>query len=375
MIPFARALIGVAAVAVLLVGGAMLLPALTGTTGGPKATPITTPAPNPSASSALGGSFTSPLMGYSVKIGPGWTPEPATMAWVGTTNNEPPVADEITITGTDSSITITSQPIPAGTTYAAWLDTFHQDSIPGLPTGCDGGDPVTWPSVQVGATETGVVEHLCNAEIVFTEVGGRVYSFGLGSKTFDPDQHLGEAEFYDVLKTVTFDPGSAVEAVTLDGTFVSPAYGYSIGSGTGWTMTPASHPWVGFDNVTPTTDDLEPTGTDSTVSIASQPLAAGQTYDAWVAAYHAKLIGDVPAGCDGGDPSTWATTRIGTEIGHYYQLCNATEAVASHAGRIYLFALGNATFDGPHHLQVSQFLQMLSTVTFDDGAAVPTVAP
>ena len=74
MIPFARALIGVAAVAVLLVGGAMLLPALTGTTGGPKATPITTPAPNPSASSALGGSFTSPLMGYSVKIGPGWTP-------------------------------------------------------------------------------------------------------------------------------------------------------------------------------------------------------------------------------------------------------------------------------------------------------------
>ena len=46
MTPLARALVGVAAVAVLLVGGVILLPAMTGTIGGPHATPTASPAPS-----------------------------------------------------------------------------------------------------------------------------------------------------------------------------------------------------------------------------------------------------------------------------------------------------------------------------------------
>jgi hypothetical protein len=363
---FARTLIGVAAVAALLVGGAVLLSATTGPIGG---VPIPSPSASPSAAGrfTLNGTFTSPLMGYSIRIADGWTVETATIGWDGYTDSNPPGADAITVTGTDSSIVIASQQLPTGTTYDMWLAQFHQDMIPAVPAGCDGGDPAKWKPVRIGP-ETGVLEPLCNAMIAFADVDGRIYRFAWRDDTSNDGTHITESEFEDLLKTVTFNASAAIDAVPLTEIFTSPWYHYSIGYGAGWTTTPASKHWVGYDNTEPFVDDLKPTGTDSTISIASQPLPAGTTFDAWVAAYHAKVTGDVPSGCDGGDPSTWPTTAIGPETGRYYQLCNAAEAIVDVGGRVYVFTLGNASIGNTPHFVIPHFLQMLATTTFDRGA-------
>jgi len=217
MNPFARALIGVAAVAVLVIGGLRLLPATSGTIGGvPTASPTTTPAASAAAVASprfpLTGTFTSTLMGYSIKIADGWVAEPATIPWDTATDNGPPGVDSITMTGTDSSLGVASQPIPAGSTYEQFLVQFHKNTVPGVPTGCDGGDPSTWKSVQIGP-ETGVLQQLCNATIAFADVGGRIYRFAWGSDTFNTNQHITEAEFKDLLKTVTFAPTAAKSPV------------------------------------------------------------------------------------------------------------------------------------------------------------------
>jgi len=211
--PFARALIGVAAVAALLIGGIVLLPATSGPIGGvqtpsPSASPVASPSPSPRF--PLTGTFTSPIMGYSIRIADGWSVESATVRWDTYTDNDPPGADAITMNGTDSSLVMASQPIPAGTTFLQWLDRFHQNTIPGVPAGCDGGDPSKWKPVQIGP-ETGVLQQLCNATIAFVEVGGRVYRFAWGNDTFNTDQHITEAEFKALLKTVTFDPTRATD--------------------------------------------------------------------------------------------------------------------------------------------------------------------
>jgi len=374
MNPPARALVGVAAVVALLLGGVVLLPALTGPIGGPSGTPTASPSASPASRFSLKASFTSRLMGYSIKIADGWVAEPATIPWDTATDNDPPGVDSITMTGTDSSLGIASQPIPAGSTYEQFLGRFHQNTIAGVPAGCDGGDPSTWKPVQIGP-ETGVLQQLCNATIAFADVGGRIYRFAWGNETFNADQHITEAEFKDLLKTVTFAPSSGVVPLVLTGTFASPSYGYSIGIGDGWTTTPATKAWVGYTNIEPFVDDIKAPGTDSTISVGSQALPAGTTFDAWVAAYHAKTSGDVPAGCDGGDPSTWGTTPIGPETGHYALLCNAVDALVEVGGRVYVFTLGNATIGGTPHLSTPQFLQTLTTVTFDPAVAVPSIAP
>ena len=369
MNPFARVLIGVTAVAVLVLGGVTLLPAVNGPIGAvPTASPTTSPAASPAAAESprfsLSGTFTSTLMGYSIKIADGWVAESATIPWDTATDNDPPGADSIAITGTDSSLGVASQPIPAGSTYEQFLGRFHQNEVAGVPAGCDGGDPSTWKPVQIGP-ETGVLEQLCNATIAFAHVGDRIYRFAWGNETFNSDQHITEAEFRDLLKTVTFAPASGVVPLVLTGTFTSPTYGYSIGTADGWTTTPASKPWVGYDNTEPYVDDIKAAGTDSTISVGSQGLPAGMTFDAWVAAYHAKTSGDVPAGCDGGDPATWPETPIGPETGHFAQLCNAGDALVQVGGRVYVFTLGNATITGTPHLSTPQFLQVLTSVTFE----------
>ena len=126
-----RALLGIAAVAVFLVGGVMLLrPApFEGPGTGSSTSPSPSPAPSASPRFSLTGTFTSPRMGYSIGMADGWTSVAGTEGWTGTTTNEPPAADVVTVTGTDSTITIASQPMPADTTFEAWLTQFHQDSF------------------------------------------------------------------------------------------------------------------------------------------------------------------------------------------------------------------------------------------------------
>ena len=191
--------------------GSTAIPSLAGVDA-----PASTPTPVPSASVSrfdLAKTFTSSLMGYSIKVATDWAIAPATTAWTGLTDNEGTAVDAITATGTDTTVTIASQPVPAGSTFATWIGQFHDEVVAGEPPGCDGGDPSTWPAVAIGS-ETGTWEQLCNAAVAFAEAGGRVYVFAWESDTFDADQHLRPAEFKALLATVKFDPTQATASAS-----------------------------------------------------------------------------------------------------------------------------------------------------------------
>ncbi len=148
------------------------------------------------------------MYGYSIPVSSAWTTTAGTRVWTGTDDSLPGVGDEIAVTGTDTGIQATSQVLPAGTTFDAWMGAEARQTVGGVPAGCEGGDPATWPELQIGPA-TGRLQQLCNAAIAFTLVGGRVYEFGWGNSTFSAEQHLGQAAWEVLLRSVTFDPTSA----------------------------------------------------------------------------------------------------------------------------------------------------------------------
>ena len=156
---------------------------------------------------ALSGRFTSPTNGFSIATAAGWTTTPATKAWTGL-DDSPPAADRIAVTGTDTTVNGASQALPKGTTFEAWLARVRQGALDGLPNGCDGGDPATWPDIAVGP-ETGHLQALCNAQSAYLLVGGRIYEFDWTNDSFTTDSHLGLASWKELLKSVVFSPGSA----------------------------------------------------------------------------------------------------------------------------------------------------------------------
>ena len=154
----------------------------------------------------LTGRFTSPTNGFSIGTASDWAPTTATQRWHGL-GNPSDVMDGIDITGTDSSFGGASQPL-GKQTFDQYLAAYHTDSIPHVPGGCDGGDPSTWPEVQIG-DKIGRLQELCNAADAFVEAGGRVYIFEWGSATFDPAQHFSLEAWKELLKSVVLDPASA----------------------------------------------------------------------------------------------------------------------------------------------------------------------
>jgi len=154
----------------------------------------------------LTGRFTSPTLGYSIGTAADWTTTPATTQ-TRTAANPYPV-DQIRITGTDSVVSGWSEVLPKGGTFAAYLVAKHQDALAGNPPGCDGGDPSTWPSIPIGSA-TGRLQMWCNAAVAFVEAGGRAYTFGWGSDTFQTDQHFSFEAWKELLTSVVLDPASA----------------------------------------------------------------------------------------------------------------------------------------------------------------------
>ena len=151
--------------------------------------------------------------------------------------------------------------------------------------------------------------------------------------------------------------------VALTSSFTSQRYGYTIAIGPAWTTTPATKTWVGLDNSPPFVDQIAVAGTDTAIWGSSEPLAKGQTYDKWLALYHAATVSSVPPGCNGGDPSTWPIVTIGGRQGRWQQACNSADAVVQAGNRVYVFSWTNGTF-GPTHLPVDDFKRVLATVTF-----------
>jgi len=100
-------------------------------------------------------------------------------------------------------------------------------------------------------------------------------------------------------------------AISLTQTFTSTLHGYSVKFPTGWSTTPATEPWVagtpGNSWGSPVLDDLH--GSTVRLTAASQPLASGQTSDAWLSGYASN------GACEGSDPAKWPTINVGDQVG------------------------------------------------------------
>ncbi len=252
----------------------------------PPSTPLASAAPDLAIVPTLTKRFSSPTYGYSIGIRPDWATRPAKLPWSGP-DNSPPVVDEIDFTGTDSGMTVASQALSAGQTLDDWLVPFAANGG-GLSAFCQGGDPSSWPPVQVGDA-IGRWQQMCNAAEVVVESGGRVYVFTWGSGSFDQSKHLSPDDFKAVLTTVRFEPSTVPPSPTappLPRSFTSPRMGYSIQLPDGWSITPATASWAPRTQVlyTDHTVDVFQSKT-ARLAITSQPLTAGQTADDWMLLY------------------------------------------------------------------------------------------
>ena len=270
--------------------------------------------------------------------------------------------DELSLVGAGQRFSGASQSLAEGQSAEDWLNSYAK-----------GADRSSWTSIPIGR-ETGYVSNngleaggtiapgIARAFDAVVISGDRAYNFNMDGK-------VDRATFDAFLATIALDPASVGALPPLEKTFASPWYGYSISRAAEWTVKPATAHWQGVDNSPPATDEIVITGTDTTISIASQALK-GQTLAQFLVPFHANTTANVPPGCDGGDPSTWASTAIGSETGRWYELCNAAEAVVAVGGRVYAFTWSNATFQGSQHLGLVSWLKVLETMTFDPAAAI-----
>jgi len=185
-------------------------------------------------------------------------------------------------------------------------------------------------------------------------------------------------------------PGLAAPSASplpdLSETFTSAIHGYSISYPAGWTVRPATEPWLtGF----PAADDqayesendhfasyLNDTIND-TLTVTSQAIPDGSTFDDWLSGYVLSICGDPrPAGC--GFPRS--PINIGGQGGVRMGANSVEERImVAVDGRVYVFTAqtqfnslrGGGIEGDPHsYLPPDLFLAMLETVQFDPASAV-----
>jgi hypothetical protein len=152
----------------------------------------------------LASTFTSPLYHYTIGLGTGWTTRNATIPINSPKSTDATAFDELTARNTDTTIEIAGAPLGKESFLASLKDiqtaALHD---PNTPSGCDGGDPSTWPAVTIGQHQ-GLWQQMCNYAVAYVDVGGRSYSFAWSNGTFDNSQHLSVSDFKVVLKSVVF---------------------------------------------------------------------------------------------------------------------------------------------------------------------------
>jgi hypothetical protein len=187
-----RALIGAAAAAVVVAAASAVV--LLSQHGQDRVSPARVPHTT---------TFRSPLYGYAIVLPKAWTATPATRYADDPKSTDRNSTDSIHVPSTDTTIDISAVDL-GSQTYAAWANALHRDVLnnPGIPSGCDGGDPSQWPTVPVGHSE-GHLLQLCNAAQVLVPDGKRVYVFNWGNRTFTEGQHYPQVEFEKLLSGVS----------------------------------------------------------------------------------------------------------------------------------------------------------------------------
>ena len=307
----------------------------------------------------LSGTFSSPTYGYTVGTLPTWKITNAQQPLAGV-DNESPTMDNIDITGTDTTFSGASEQL-GSQAYAAFLAAFHANTAKGVPQGCDGGDPSTWPTIQVG-DQTGSLEMLCNAAEALVHVGDRVYIFDWGNSTFETSTHFNLASWEQLLRTIRFQPWTA----NLSKTFTSPTYGYSILTEPNWTTTPSTKAWHDTSNPSDSMDSIDITGANLGIGAQSQKLG-GRTFDQFVQQFYEGQLAALGPSCVGGAPSTWEDVQIGDKTGKLEIQCGTDEALVQAGDRVYLFEIGNSA-DAPLW-SLDAWKTVLRGVTLDPASA------
>ena len=366
-----RALAGIAAVAVVLVGGVLLLrPGSNTGVGGPPPSAPAGPSGTPSGSAlavpALTDTFTSARYGFSVRYPSGWTVKDATKPWsrVGENTWGSGINDELS--NATARFSGASQALAAGQTADQWVSAY-----------ANGADPSSWPPLTIGG-QAGKIDYdgvpaaggtiapgglMYDAVVV---VGNRAYNFNM-------DGNVDRATFDAFLATVVFDPASAADLPGLTQAFTSARHGYTISLPSTWTVQAATAPWpAGFQGAAPPdpmldvfTDPSDPT---RAFVVVSQPLAKGVTPDAWLTVYE-KSAPSMPAACWPAPAQMERTTIDGQPAWIHGGLsgCGFSEAVAFAGGRIYEISAYFPSGGSP--LDRRLFDALLATVRFDPAAA------
>lgn len=359
---------GAAAIAVVLIGGMLLLrPGSSTEVGGPS--PSLSIVASPTAVlpvPSLTETFTSASYRYSVRYPTGWTAKGATKAWlaIGTNLWGSGVNDELT--GPSARFSGASMALAAGETADQWITAY-----------ANGNSTSSWPTVSIGG-QAGKIDYdggpanggtITPGGVMFDAVvvtGGRAYNFNMDGK-------VDRATFDAFLASVVLDPSSVAAVPPLTKAFTSTRHGYSIGLPSTWTVTPATAPWpAGAQGASPPDPMLDvftdPADTSRSVVVVSQPLATGVTSDAWLAAYEVSAP-SMPPKCWPA-PAQMERVAIDTQPAFVHgglPDCGFTEAIAFAGGRVYELT---AYFPpGGTPLDRTLFNALLATVHFDPSAA------
>jgi hypothetical protein len=359
-----------AVVGVMLISGALLLlKPTTGTIGGPSPAPSTLATPAPSVVPPLGAldrTFTSTSHGYTVKYPTGWTVVPSDSPWIPGTRTfwGDPALD--ILTGYGVRFVASSQPVAEGDTPELWLTGYCVlQGVNGA--GCSD-YPTKWTPISIGGQPGFVTLDGVTAGPGTMKPGGTIYDAvvvanGRGYE-FTLDGDTDRQSFDRLMASVTFTPASSrIEHLTRS--FTSPLYGYTILVDPTWTAVPSTTARPDILSRDDHQDGIDVAGTDTAIGASSAPLG-NRTWDQLLRALRDAKIGDVPQGCEGGDPSTWPTIPVGPLQGRLQQLCNAALVYVLHGETVYAFEWGNQTFDATQHLDEADFFVVLKGASFPD---------
>jgi hypothetical protein len=197
-----RAVIVIAAVAVVLIGGVVLMRpgSPSGQVGAAGSSPGSSGLP------ALSKTFTSKVNGYSISYPDGWKVVEATRTWpTGSFTFNPDDRSVDSFSGPNLAIYAVSQKLATSSSPTQWLDTYLSDAALEFSNRPDCAVVKTEPIVVDGAT--GVMNYSCSIVLIDAIVtsGGRGYVFSLQGDSVD------RAWMLEVLKTVKLHPESAID--------------------------------------------------------------------------------------------------------------------------------------------------------------------
>ncbi len=224
---YAPALAWVAAVAVVAIGGTLLINRPSSNEGGgpsvASGSPSDSPSVLPQASAAINAvdtstwkTFTSARHGITVRYPADWSATKATAPWpagvdpVASDPRHPADPADLTIldtfrsAGTDVSVFVASQPLPTGVTNLRWLTDYEAAGVARDPANLDCSPT---PAKMARATVDGLPAWIstgCGENDAFVFAGGRVYLI-----SESPDPFYNYPLFEALLSTVSFEPAKA----------------------------------------------------------------------------------------------------------------------------------------------------------------------